>query len=423
MATEDAVPEDDLPPDGDADAREPAEPGTHGYYEEVFAEVQSPFAFVDLDAMWANADAMLARAGEKPVRIATKSIRCRPLLERILDRDERFRGLMTFTLPETNWLASEGYEDLLLAYPTTDLEALAQLALHAAARPEGAPILTVDSVEHLDLIESVLGSQAGAVRLCIELDAGWHGLRGRVRAGARRSPIRTPEQGVALAEEISRREKFELVAIMAYEAQIAGVPDQPSGRPLRSRMIRWMQRNSVEELAERRAEFVRRVREVAPIAFVNGGGTGSLDITSAEDSVTELAAGSGFFAPHQFDHYSRFSLAPAAAFAIPVVRRPGPGVVTALGGGYLSSGPAGPERLPVPWLPDGLTLDKDEGAGEVQTPLLGPAADSLALGEDVYMRHNKAGELCERFNSLYLVEAGEIVDEVPTYRGEGLAFL
>ena len=396
---------------------------THAYYEEIFSEVEGPFAFVDLDAMWANADAMLARTKEMPIRMASKSIRARALFERILNRDERFRGVMTFTLPETNWLASEGYEDLLLAYPTTDLEALAQHALHAAARPEGAPILTVDCVEHLDLIESVLGSQAGTVRLSMELDAGWYGLGGRVRAGAKRSPIRTPEQGVALAEEIGRRDQLELVAIMGYEGQISGVGDRPSGKPLRSRIIRWMQKNSIEELAERRTEFVKRVREIAPIEIVNGGGTGSLEFTSAESEVTEVSAGSGFYAPHQFDHYSWFSLTPAAAFALPVVRRPGPGVVTALGGGYLSSGAAGPARLPVPWLPEGLALDKEEGAGEVQTPLLGEAADQLSLGDNVYMRHNKAGELCERFDTLYLVEGGEIVDEVPTYRGEGQTFL
>jgi D-serine deaminase-like pyridoxal phosphate-dependent protein len=396
---------------------------SHADFEGIFEGVEAPFAFVDLDSMWANAEAILERSGEKPIRIASKSIRSRAVLDRILDRDERFQGVMTFTLAETNWLASEGYENLLLAYPTSDLEALARHALHAAAMPERSPILTVDCVEHLDLIESVLGSQAGAVRLCLELDAGWHGLRGRVKAGAKRSPVRTPDEGVALAEEIARREKLELVAIMAYESQIAGVADQPPGRRMRGRMIRWMQKNSVDELAGRRAEFVRRVGEVAEIEFVNGGGTGSLESTSAEAAVTELAAGSGFFAPHQFDHYSRLSLTPAAGFALPVVRRPGPGVVTALGGGYLASGPPGPDRLPVPWLPGGLSLDRDEGAGEVQTPLIGPAADGLSLGDNVYLRHSKAGELCERFNSLYLVEGDEIVDEVPTYRGEGHAFL
>ena len=423
MATEDAGSGDQDVSSEDATVSDRGGVRDHEYYEEVFAEVQAPFAFVDLDAMWANAGSMLERAGDKPIRIATKSIRCRPLLERILERDDRFRGLMTFTLPETNWLASEGFEDLLLAYPTTDLEALSQLALHTAAMPEKAPILTVDCVEHLDLIESVLGSQAGAVRLSLELDAGWLGFGARVRAGARRSPIRTPEQAVALAEEIVRRDKLELVALMAYEGQIAGVGDEPPKQPFRARTIRWMQRKSVAEIAERRAQVVEQVRQVADIQFVNGGGTGSLESTSAETSVTELAAGSGFFAPSQFDHYSRFTLTPAAAYAIPVVRRPGPGVVTALGGGYASSGAAGPDRLPVPWLPEGLTLDKEEGAGEVQTPLLGPAADDLAIGDNVYMRHNKAGELCERFDTLFLLEGGEIVDEVPTYRGEAQAFL
>jgi D-serine deaminase-like pyridoxal phosphate-dependent protein len=401
----------------------PAPVRTHSEYERIFAGVEAPFAFVDLDAMWANAKSMLARSAGKPVRIASKSIRCRPLLDRILDRDERFRGLMTFTLPETNWLAELGYGDLLLAYPTADLDALAEHALHAVSTPERAPVLTVDCIEHLDLIESVLGTRAGAVRLSLEVDLGWQNWRGKIRAGARRSPIRTATQAVALAEEISRRDKLELVAIMGYESQIAGVGDEPPDQPVRARMIKWMQKNSVEELAARRAEVVEKVREVADIEFVNGGGTGSLEFTSAEPAVTELAAGSGFFAPALFDHYSRFTLAPAAAYAVPVVRRPGPGVVTALGGGYLSSGSAGPARLPVPWLPDGLLLDKEEGAGEVQTPLLGPAADSLAIGDNVYLRHSKAGELCERFATLHLVEGGEIVDEVPTYRGEGRTFL
>ena len=72
--------------------------------------------------------------------------------------------------------------------------------------------------------------------------------------------------------------------------------------------------------------------------------------------------------------------------------------MTALGGGYLASGPADAARLPRPYLPAGLRLDAQEGAGEVQTPLLGAAADRLALGDRVYMRHAKAGELCERFD-------------------------
>lgn len=395
----------------------------HARYEEIFSGVSAPFAFVDLDAMWSNADSMLVRAGAKPIRVATKSIRSRELTGQVLRRDPRFRGLMTFTLPETLWLADRGFEDLLLAYPATDVKALEALALRAAGDPERSPILTVDSVAHLNLIESVLGSDGGPIRLCLELDAAWLALGGRIRAGARRSPVHTPGQAVALAEEIARRDRLTLVALMAYEGQIAGVGDRIPRRPFRSRTIRWMQRRSAAELRERRAETVSRIRELAPIELVNGGGTGSLELTSTEAAVSEVSAGSGFFAPAQFDRYSRFSLRPAAAFALPVVRRPGPGVVTALGGGYLSSGPADPARLPQPWLPGGLSFDPEEGAGEVQTPLIGPAADRLEIGDNLYLRHNKAGELCERFASLFLVEGGEIVDEVATYRGEGKTFL
>jgi D-serine deaminase-like pyridoxal phosphate-dependent protein len=396
---------------------------SHARYEAIFEEVEAPFAFVDLDAMWANADSMLERAGAKPVRVASKSLRCRALLGAILQRDERFAGLMTFTLPETLWLAEQGFEDLLLAYPTTDGGALGELALRSAALPEQAPVITVDCTEHLDQIESVLGTGAAPVRVCIELDASWWAARGRVKIGAKRSPVHSPEQALALAREVERREKIDLVALMAYEGQISGVGDQPPGQRLRGAAIRFMQRRSAAELAERRGAAVAAVREVADLEIVNGGGTGSLELTAAEEAVTEVTAGSGFYAPAQFDHYGRFSLTPAAGFALPVVRRPGPGVATALGGGYLASGAGNAGRLPAPWLPPGLKLDAEEGAGEVQTPLLGDAADGLAIGDRVFMRHAKAGELCERFDSLHLVEGGRIVDEVPTYRGDGKAFL
>jgi D-serine deaminase-like pyridoxal phosphate-dependent protein len=398
-------------------------PPSHERYERIFAEVEAPFAFVDLDAMWANAEAMLGRAGGKPVRVASKSIRCRSLLEAILRRDERFGGLMTFTLPETLWLAEEGFEDLLLAYPTADLGALEELALRSAADPEGAPIVMVDCAEHLDMIESVLGAGAPPVRVCIDVDASWWWLGGRVKVGPKRSPIHTVEDAVALAREIERRPQIELDALMAYEGQIAGVGDRPPGQRRRGAAIRFMQRRSAAELAERRAAVVAALSEFVELEIVNGGGTGSLELTAAEEVVTEVTAGSGFYAPVLFDHYSRFSLTPAAGFALPIVRKPAPRLATALGGGYLASGSGDAARLPAPWLPEGLSLDPDEGAGEVQTPLSGEAAARLEVGDRVYMRHAKAGELCERFDTLHLVEGDTIVDEVPTYRGEGKAFL
>jgi D-serine deaminase-like pyridoxal phosphate-dependent protein len=401
----------------------PVPPQSHERYERVFAGLEAPFAVVDLEAMWANAEAMLGRAAGKPLRIASKSIRCRALLEAILDRDERFQGLMTFTLPETLWLAEHGFEDLLLAYPTADLGALEELALRSAANPAGAPIVMVDCPAHLDMIESVLGKGAPPIRVCIDVDASWWWLGGRVKVGPKRSPVHTVEDAVALAREIEARPQIELDALMAYEGQIAGVGDMPPGQRRRAAAIRWMQRRSAAELAERRAAIVAALGEFVELEIVNGGGTGSLELTAAEEGVTEVTAGSGFYAPALFDHYSRFSLTPAAGFAVDVVRKPSPQTATALGGGYLASGAGDAARLPAPWLPEGLELDPEEGAGEVQTPLTGPAAAGLEIGDRAYFRHAKAGELCERFNTLHLVEGDQVVDEVPTYRGEGRVFL
>ena len=388
---------------------------TYEDLERIFAGVDAPFAFVDLDAMWSNAAAMLERAEGTPIRVASKSVRCRSLLQSILERDG-FQGLMTFTLPESLWLHEHGFDDLLLAYPTADRAALAVLR---RVEDDGAPILMVDSVEHLDLIESAAGGGARPIRVCIEVDLSWWPLGGRVKIGVKRSPIRTPAQAQALAREIARRPGLELAALMGYEAHIAGLGDRPLGKPIQEPVIRFIKRRSASEIAERRAAVVAAVSEVAAVPIVNGGGTGSIHTTTREEAVTEITAGSGFYAPTLFDRYSSFRLTPAAMFAMPVVRRPSPSVATLLGGGYPASGAAGRDRLPSPHLPPGLRVDPLEGAGEVQTPVLGSAAASLRVGANVYLRHAKAGELCERFNTLYLVSGGEIADQVPTYRGEG----
>jgi D-serine deaminase-like pyridoxal phosphate-dependent protein len=394
--------------------------GDYERYEALFADVEAPFAMVDLEAMWANASDLLRRAAGKPIRVASKSVRCRSLLRAILDRDARFRGVMTFTLPESLWLTGEGFENLLLAYPSADRVAYAELGRLEVERP---PVVMVDSTEHLDLIDAAAGSGRRPIRVCIDLDVSFWIAGGRVKVGAKRSPVRTPEQAVALARDIVRRPGFELAGVMGYEAHIAGVGDRPPGKRLMGRAIQAMQRASSREIATRRAEVVAAVRDIAPLEFVNGGGTGSIESTVAEEAVTEVTAGSGFYAPALFDNYRSFSLRPAAMFAQPVVRKPAGGIATVLGGGYLASGSADALRLPKPHLPEGLRLDPSEGAGEVQTPLLGAAAARLRPGDRAYFRHAKAGELCERFNSLYLVEGDRIVDEVPTYRGEGKAFL
>lgn len=390
-------------------------------YDRATAHLDAPLAVVDLDAFDANADDLVRRAGGKPIRLASKSVRCRALLERVLARDG-FAGIMSFTLDESLWLARAGFDDVLLAYPSADRAGFGELA----GDPKLAAAVTVmiDDAAQLELIDRSRAGGKEEIRVCLELDTALQLLGGRVRIGARRSPLREPAQLAELARSIARRPGFRLVGLMAYEGHVAGVGDAVAGSPLRSRAVRLMQSAARKELAARRAAVVRAVRAVTPdLEFVNGGGTGSVQHTAAEDAVTEIAAGSGLYVPRLFDHYTSFTGRPAALFAQPVVRRPGVGVVTVLGGGYPASGAAGADRLPVPYLPEGLRYDPQEGPGEVQTPLLGSAADDLLIGDKVWFRHAKAGELCERFDTLHLIEGDRVTGTAPTYRGEGRTFL
>ncbi|MEV7781657.1 alanine racemase [Kitasatospora sp. NPDC088351] len=388
-------------------------------YDRATAHLDGPVAVVDLAAFDANAADLVRRAAGKPVRVASKSVRCRALLERVLAMDG-FAGVMSFTLAESLWLARSGLRDILLAYPSADRAGFAELT--ADPGPAAAVTVLLDDPAQLDLIDATRAGDA-EVRVCLELDTALHLLGGRIRVGARRSPLRTPEDLAAFAELVQLRPGFRVVGLMAYEGHVAGVGDRVPGRPVRSRLIRLMQSAARAELAERRAAAVRRLRQVAELEFVNGGGTGSVESTAAEPAVTEVAAGSGLYQPRLFDNYRSFHGRPAALFGQPVVRRPGVGVVTVLGGGYPASGAAGPDRSPVPWLPPGLRYDPMEGAGEVQTPLLGAAADDLLIGDRVWFRHAKAGELCERFAELHLIEGDRVVHTAPTYRGERKTFL
>ncbi len=400
----------------------PPGPADLARYNAATAGTEPPFAVIDLAALRVNAADMTRRAAGKPIRLASKSVRCRALLEQVLGIPG-FRGILAFTLPEALWLAGQGVsDDIVVAYPSTDHAALTRLASYPAA----AAVITVmiDSPDHLDIIEKAAAAvtDAAPIQVCLDIDTSYVGGGGMIRAGARRSPVRTPVQAAAMARDIASRPGIRLAGLMAYEAQIAGVGDKPPGRPFYALAVRQVQHRSAAELAKRRAAIVAAVREVTPLRFVNGGGTGSIEGTAAEDAVTEIGAGSGLYQPSLFDSYRAFSGRPAALFALPVVRRPAPGVVTVAGGGYVASGPALGSRLPRPYLPAGLRLDKQEGAGEVQTPLLGKAADRLGIGDRVWFRHAKAGELCERFGELHLIDGDTVTTSVPTYRGEGQSF-
>jgi D-serine deaminase-like pyridoxal phosphate-dependent protein len=385
-----------------------------------------PCAFVDLDAFDRNLERHLAilRPRGTPMRLATKSVRVPALIRRALSRDG-VKGLMCFDVVEAEALSRDGFDDLLVAYPTLQpkkLEALARLTA------DGRNVsLAVDSLEAVGAMAKAGVAHGAKVRAVICLDMALEKMGGRVHLGVRRSPLRTPEQALSLARTIRETRGVVLHGLLAYEAQVAGMGDDSPFQPSQNPVKAWIRRASAADVGERRNAIVEALhKDGFELALVNGGGTGSLDTTTPASGVTEVAAGSGLFKPHLFDYYKAAymrDLEPAAFFALETVRRPSTKIITCGGGGYIASGSVGPDKVPLPWLPRGLRLLPMEMTGEVQTPLEVQDGVPPPLGAPIVFRHAKAGELMERFAEALLLKDARIADRTPTYRGRGWCFL
>ena len=379
------------------------------------AHLPAPVGVIDLDALRHNAMDLLVRAGGIPIRVASKSVRVRGVLDAVL-RVPGYRGILAYSLAEALWLA-ETHDDIVLGYPTVDRASLERLVHDEAAASRIT--LMVDDIAHLDFVDSIAApGRRESIRVAIDADASWRSaVLGHI--GVRRSPLFTAADVARFARAVTRRPGFQLTGLQMYEAQIAGQGDNGSDAPV----IRAVQARSRSELRARRAEIALALTDIAPLEFLNGGGTGSLEFTGSDEAVTEASAGSGLLGGHLFDGYRSFRPAPASAFAFDVVRRPAADIATVLGGGWIASGPPLASRQPRAVWPEGLRTMPREAAGEVQTPLQGRAAADLAVGDRVWFRHSKSGEPAEHIHTYQLVSGDELIDELPTYRGEGKAFL
>lgn len=393
----------------------------NGYeaFRRAFESQQLPLAFVDVDALERNIATVRQRADGTPVRVASKSIRCSDILDRIM-AEPGFTGVMSYTGDEAVFLAEQGFEDLLVAYPVWDN---AEVERVCQAIDDGTTIvLTVDSPRHVERIASVASRQGVTVPVNIDVDMSTKHLG--IHFGVRRSDIRTPEAALTLASSIGDHASVSLAGAMGYEAQLAGLPDRSPGENRAvNAVVRLLKRRSRPRIRDRRQAVVDALTEMADLTFVNGGGTGSVEFTVADPAVTEVTVGSGFYAPRLFDFYDTFTHEPAAGYAVEVVRQPSGDIYTCRGGGYVASGPPGVDKAPAPHIPDGAALLDAEGAGEVQTPIRYTGPVDLQEGDPVVMRHAKAGELCRPFQKLHLVRGDDVIETVPTYRGQARAFL
>ncbi|MEO9327126.1 type III PLP-dependent enzyme domain-containing protein [Gordonia aurantiaca] len=391
------------------------------------AGLDAPVLALDRAALEHNAADLLRRASGVPIRIASKSLRVRSVIADLATRPG-FHGVLAYDLAEAHWLATTtDIPDILIGYPTVRRDALRAFVSDEVATSRVT--LLVDSSDQLDIVDVVAPpASRRPVRVAIDLDASYRLLGGRVHIGVRRSPVHSRRDVLELARTVVARDGFELVGVMSYEAQVAGVANGVPGKAAMNAVVSLMQRRSMAELRRRRGKIIDELRQLADLEFVDGGGTGSLEETARDRSVTDIAAGSGLFGGHLFDGYAHFRPAPALAFGLDVVRRPARDIVTCAGGGWIASGPPAEDRLPKPVWPSGLGYIGTEAAGEVQTPLRGAAASGIAVGDRVWFRHTKSGEVCERARQVAVIDRDDtgravVTEVVPTYRGEEKCFL
>lgn len=442
----------DLSPHGPAPWTDPVH-----YWPALSAAVAgrgTPLVTVDLTALETNAADLVRRADGMTIRVASQSVRCRPVAEAVLALDG-YAGLLAYSLPEAVWAAG-WCEDVLMGYPTSDRAAIAELL--DDERAVTRVTLLIDSTSHLDVVDAVRpAGRRPEVRVAIDLDLPDERPDGARGLGPDGSPSDETghadhaEQAARLARAVVERPGFRLVGALGYETQTPGVryPVEEAWPGLgrgpramvehaRSLLLHRLHPPTAVDLVHRRSAMVAAISAVAesagtPLELVNGGGAGSVHLTRADPAVTEITAGSALFGPRLHERYRAFAPAPAAAFALPVVRRPSADVAVVAGGGWIASGPPGPDSVPTVTWPREVELLPAAGVGEVQTPLRGPGAAGLAVGDLTWWRHAKAGELAEHTNTLVLLrsrvqDAGatevlvEVEETVPTYRGEGKAF-
>lgn len=390
------------------------------YYKKALQDISKPCAFLDIDLLNQNIKEIAARSNNKTIRIASKSVRSKDVLRDILDASPIFQGIMCFTAEEAIYLIGHGFDDLLVAYPVWDASHLTQIA--ECRRENHSITVMIDSIEHIDHLEKIAKQENCTFLVCIDIDlsSDFFGIH----FGVHRSPIKTVEHAMAIVNRVSDSNYLQIDGVMGYEAQIAGVTDNDPNQLAKNKVIQVMKRKSSKELIQKREKLMdtMKARGISP-RFVNGGGTGSLKQTASEASVTEVTVGSGFFNPGLFDYYQSFKGMPAAGFALEITRIPTTSIYTCLGGGYIASGAVGKDKQPNVYLPEGARLIANEGAGEVQTPIYYNGHIPLRHGDPIIMRHSKAGELCERFSYLHLIQNGEVIGKYPTYRGDHQCFL
>lgn len=382
----------------------------------------SPAAWLDMDSLDHNIKLVNSKTNGKNLRIASKSVRNISVLKYVAENSPDYIGLMSYDAAESQYLLENGFADVLCAYPQMNKAAITDAEKAASNLTDSKLTWMVDKPEHVTLLAEIGSELKKDLRLCIDINTSTK--YPAVYFGTQRSQIDSVKKLKKFLKVLKKTSNIQVVGLMGYEGQIAGLPEAAAGKEALAPAIRLLKSRSKKYVTKFRRECVDAIADAGiALEVVNGGGSGSMDFTCSRPEVTEITVGSAYYMPAYFSYMDTMQeFKPAAGFVLPVTRKPFPKTATCHSGGFIASGAVGKDKWPVIHYPENVSYLPDEGCGEVQTPVKLKQANQLDIGDNVWFRHAKAGELCEHFNELHVFRNNKLIDTFATYRGQGKCF-
>ncbi|MFK7873127.1 MAG: hypothetical protein AB8C84_08140 [Oligoflexales bacterium] len=371
------------------------------------SSIPLPSAIISEEIFEENLDFCCEHANKfnKKIRIASKSIRIPLLLEKALQRPEVI-GIMSYDPWETLKLVENGFQNILLAYPLHSQKAME--AIIQCYEKGVKVIVMIDDPEGMRAYQKWWTLEE-SLHICFDIDISIRKkiLNHTIHLGVRRSPAHALIGFKNLLKELKKYKKLELKGVMTYDAHIAGLTDFNKNQKTKSLALGLFKIYAKKHAKEIR-DLIKNESPCRNDNFIhNGGGTGSLIQSLKDTSINEITIGSGLLQPHLFDRYRHRWGKPAVFCGVTATRTPSSGIITCQGGGYTASGAIGEDRTPVVAYPCHLRPLKQEGFGEVQTPLF-DKNNSVKKGESILLRPAKSGEFLQSSPRIYLFSKEKI---------------
>ena len=371
------------------------------------AGVARPVLVVDRARLRANISALrkTLEGSRLATRVVVKSLPARQLLDEIA-RGVNTNRFMVFNGPMTIEMARWRPDgELLFGKPLAAAE-VAEVCdgLNALDAPGPGPQWLVDTPERIHQYAEIAKSRGRVLRVSVEIDVGLH------RGGFGD----TRDLGAAL-DLIKGSPSLAFSGLMGYDPHVPRAP-----RP----------EKAYDAVVKRYGEAADVVRtrfgaDTSQLTF-NTAGSPTYALHARDPVASEVAVGSGFLKPSDFDTRTLTHHVPAVFIATPVLkaldRTQIPGLESL--SGVMTFFDANSERtffihgghwLAQPESPPGLEFNPLFGRSSNQEMLNGSRSVTLAPDDYVFFRPTQSEAVLLQFGDLLVYEEGQIVERWPTF--------